>query len=259
MDGKSLRKSLTMPGKYANCPIVEAACEFRLTPDTKWDPAIPGLVYQKVREEFPKRSQRLAHSIDFTSNSKRLQQQVRLNERALFLAVDGKAFIQVGPRLLAVNCLKPYPTWEVFKPRIQDAFRALTDVVETKGLQRIGLRYVNRIEILGRSINLGDYFEFRPFLGQSLPQKDMTGFLLGCILSFADGRDACKLQLTNAAPEKTDNVSFVLDLDYFVNEPRAVSENEALEWVESAHQRVDETFEGCITDKLRELFREVKR
>jgi uncharacterized protein (TIGR04255 family) len=32
---------------------------------------------------------------------------------------------------------------------------------------------------------------------------------------------------------------------------------DALAWVEEAHDRVEEVFEGCITDKLREMFEEV--
>jgi hypothetical protein len=32
---------------------------------------------------------------------------------------------------------------------------------------------------------------------------------------------------------------------------------EALAWVEEAHSQVEEVFEGCITDKLREMFEEV--
>jgi len=257
LDGGFLRESLTMLGKYANCPIAEAVCEFRLTSETKWDPTIPGFLYEKVKEQFPNKEQKLIQEISITQNAHGVRQRVQPSERAFFLATDRKTFMQVGPHLLAVNRLKPYAGWEVFKPKIEDAFRALATVVETKGLQRIGLRYINRIEIPGHSVNLGEYFEFRPFRGQSLPQKNMTSFLVGCILSFADGRDACRLELTNAVPEKAENVSFVLDLDYFLNQPRAVSEDQALEWVESAHQRIDELFEGCITDKLRKLFQEV--
>jgi hypothetical protein len=36
-----------------------------------------------------------------------------------------------------------------------------------------------------------------------------------------------------------------------------VKPEEALAWVEEAHSRVEEVFEGSITDKLREMFEEV--
>lgn len=32
----------------------------------------------------------------------------------------------------------------------------------------------------------------------------------------------------------------------------------AIDWVEQAHSKVEEVFEGCITDSLRGLFQEVR-
>jgi uncharacterized protein (TIGR04255 family) len=50
----------------------------------------------------------------------------------------------------------------------------------------------------------------------------------------------------------------MLDIDYFLVQPGAVKVVDALAWVEEAHSRVEEVFEGCITDELREMFEEVK-
>ncbi|MBU4225210.1 MAG: TIGR04255 family protein [Chloroflexi bacterium] len=246
-----------MAKKYANPPLIEAVCEFRLTPDTAWDLTIPGLMYEKVEKEFPNKEQRLIQEVEIIQSPQGMQQQTRTVERVLFLTRDRKIFIQAGPHLLAVNCLKPYPTWNGFKPRIENAFRSLTEIVDIKGLQRIGLRYINHIEIPARSINLEEYFEFRPFLGQNLPQN-IANFIVGCVWHFSNGRDSCRVQITNALPEKPDNTAFLLDLDYFLAQPKAVSVNQALEWVEEAHQKVEEIFEGCITEPVREIFREIK-
>ncbi|HWP93153.1 MAG TPA: TIGR04255 family protein [Thermodesulfobacteriota bacterium] len=246
-----------MPKKYLNPPIIEAVCEFRLSSNSKWDLTIPGLIYERVRNEFPNKEQRLVQEVEITQGPQGVQQQIRSSERVLFLTNDRKTFIQVGPQLLAINCLKPYPTWEGFKPLIEKAFNALIKTVNVDKLQRIGLRYINRIEISSPSINLDDYFEFRPFLGKSLPQ-DMASFIVQCSLVFFDGRDSCKVQLTNALPEKPENLGFLLDLDYFLAHPQTVSVDEAIEWVEGAHQKVEEIFEGCITQSLREIFQEDK-
>lgn len=246
-----------MRRKYLNPPIIEAVCEFRLAHDSKWDLTIPGLVYEKVTNEFPNKEQRLIQEVEFTQSPQGIQQQIRTSERVLFLTNDRKTFIQVGPHFLAINCLKPYPTWEGFKPWIEKAFSTLIETVDVERLQRIGLRYINRIEIPSRSIDLDNYFEFRPFLGQNLPQN-MENFIVQCLLPFFDGRDSCKVQLTNAVPERPDNISFLLDLDYFLAQAQTVSANQALEWVEDAHQKVEEIFEGCIAERLREIFQEVK-
>lgn len=245
-----------MSRKYVNSPIIEAVCEFRLTPDSKWDLTIPGLIYEKVSNEFPNKEPRLIQEVEITQGPQGIQQQIRTSERILFLTNDRKTFIQVGPHLLAVNCLKPYPTWDGLKPMIEKAFRALINTIEVKGLQRIGLRYINRIEIPSLLVKLEDYFGFYPFLSLNLPQN-IENFVVQCLLQFFDRRDSCKVQLTNAVPERSDNFSFLLDLDYFLAQPQTVLANQALQWVESAHQQVEAVFEGCITERLREIFQEV--
>lgn len=242
-----------MGKRYSNAPIIEAVCEFRFPPSTGWDLTIPGLLYEKMSSEFRNKEQRLIHEVEITKGPEGLQQQIRTNERILFLTDDRKAFVQIGPHLLAINCLKPYPTWSGFKPKIAMAFQALTDVVNVTGIQRIGLRYINRIEIPGHNVDLGEYFEFRPLLGRTLPQ-DVTSLIVGCVLPFVEGRDSCKVQLTTAVPEKPNESAFILDLDYFLTRDGSIKVNRALEWIEEAHQEVEKIFEGCLSENLKGTF-----
>lgn len=246
-----------MGRKYANPPVVEAVCEFRLAPDSTWDLTVPGLVYEKIKDEFPHREQRSIHEVEITQGPEGLQQQVRTTERVLFFSDDRKMLVQLGPRLLTINCLKPYPTWAGFRPKIERAFNALINTVEVKGLQRIGLRYINRIEIPTSPVKLEDYLEFYLFLGPRLPQ-DMANFIAGCEFLYENGRDRCKVQLTPALSSSPEYQALSLDIDYFLAKPRGVEVTEAIDWVEGAHDKVEDVFEGCINDRLRAIFQEVK-
>lgn len=154
-----------MGRKYVNPPLLEAVCEFRLARDTPWDMTVPGLVYEKLRNAFSKREQRLMQEVELVHGPEGLRQQIRTSEHILLFAEDNKTFVQVGPRLLAVHSLKPYPTWARFKPKSVEAFKSLNEAVEIAGLDRIGLRYMNRIEIPGSPVRVEDYFEFYLFLG----------------------------------------------------------------------------------------------
>ena len=246
-----------MSRKYINKPIIEAVCEFRLTSDSNWDLTIPGMIYEKIKDEFPHKEQRLVQDAEIIKVPQGIQQRLTANERILFFTDDRKIFIQVGRHLLAINCLKPYPSWDQFRPKIEKAFNALVNTILVNEFQRIGLRYINLIQIPGQAIDLDKNFEFRPFLGSRLPQN-MANFLIRCVLPFFDGRDSCTIQLTNAVPEQPESSAFILDLDYFNTPPQAVSVNQALNWVENAHLQVEKSFEGCITEDLRMIFQEVK-
>ncbi len=245
-----------MGRRYAAPPLIEAVCELRLTPDTQWDLTIPGMIYEKVKDDFPNREQRLAQEVEIEQGPQGMQQKVRTDERVLLTTENGRSFIQIGSHLLAVNCLKPYPAWAGFKPLIERALQALNTTVKVKGIERAGLRYINRIEIPTHTIKLEEYFDFRPHLGPNLPKRT-SGFALQCLLPFSE-KDACTVQLSSAVPEEAGNSAILLDLDYFLVQPRAIVLDKALEWIEEAHQRIEEVFEGCITERLRELFQEIK-
>jgi len=245
-----------MSKKYRNPPIIEALCEFKLEPSVPWDMAIPGMVYERIRDKFPKRRQGKALEVSMTAGPGGVEHQVFTTERMQFLREDEKALIQVGPNLLAVNHLKPYPNWQEFLPLIHQGFDAYHEAANPKGIQRIGLRYINRIEIPGGRIELENYFEFRPYIGEKLPQ-DYGPFIVGIQIPFEESRDVLRLELASATTEMPDTVAVMLDLDYFLAQPDRFSQDSVFQWIEVAHNHVEEVFEACITDRLRQMFGEV--
>jgi len=245
-----------MGRKYRNPPIVEALCEFRFEPGAPWDMTVPGLVYERIRDGFPKRRQAKAFEVSVAAEPEGIGQQVLTADRMQFLREDEKALVQVGANLLAVNYLKPYTTWQEFLPLIRQGFDAYLAAANPKGIQRIGLRYINRIEIPGQRIELEDYFEFRPFIGPQLPQ-DFGPFIVGIQVPYENSRDFLRLQLAKASAETPNTVAIMLDLDYFLARPGEVPQDNVFEWVDVAHNHVEEAFEACITDRLRQMFVEV--
>lgn len=214
-----------MNRKYANPPIIEAVCEFRVTQDTSWDMTVPGLLYEKLRDEFPRREDRLVQEWDMASRSARRRRPVLRSQRILFLTEERNMFVQLGPRLLAVHVLEPYPTWSAFQSKIVKAWESLTHIVEIKGLERIGLRYVNKIELPRFEDNLEDYFDFYPFVGDRLPQN-LAGFLLVAEYRCAEGRDHCTVGLSNT---DKNGKRFFLDLDYFMVQTKDIPISGALD------------------------------
>ena len=246
-----------MSRKYRKPPIVEVVCEFRFIPSEPWDLTIPGLVYSKIEDKFPKKA--LVNRIETQEepvSAGEVQQKIRFEEWARFLQEDEKAFTQIGPNLLSVNQLDPYPTWEGFFPVIGQCFQCYREVARPKGVRRIGLRYINRIDFQAARVHLEDYFLFYPFVGPGLPQ-DHGSFSTHVDFVYSP-KEVLRLRLLSVEPSSPNTISCLLDLDYFLLKPESVELDRALDWISLAHGHIEEAFEACLTDKLRTIFEQIE-
>jgi len=242
--------------KYKNPPIVEALCEFQFIPGQPWDITIPGIIYEKIKNQFPEKKQQMGIGLGIKPREAQLESKIEmLPSRMQFLRHDKKALIQIGLDLLVVNHLKPYPHWENFKPMILENFKIYLRVAKPRGIRRVGLRYINRIDFESAEIELESYFKFYPKLVSDLPQVYET-FIAKVEIPYEEQRDKLILSLTTAVPERPGMISIILDLDYAMVKPEAVPLDDIETWIEKAHTNLENAFEACITDKCRELFGE---
>jgi uncharacterized protein (TIGR04255 family) len=252
-------RSANLTGKrYKKSPIIEAVCEVQFEENSSWDLAIPGLVYEKIRTKFPIRRQAARVTLGISTPEEQGGPQIGTVPIMQFLRKDEKALIQIGPNLLSVNILKPYPSWQKFLPSIKQGVKSYSAVVMPDSIHRIGLRYINQINFPGQNIKLEDYLEFRPFIGSNLPQ-DFGSFITGIQIPYENSRDILNLQLASLPNNgiSADNAAIILSLDYVLLKPGEVALGEIFEWVEIAHSHIEEVFEASISETLRNLFEEI--
>lgn len=236
---------------YKNSPIVEAVCEFKFDPSSEWDLTIPGLLYPKLENDFPKKRARATGSLQIRDDKAELSR----TDIAQFLSKDEKAFVQVYPHTLSVNVLTPYPSWDTFGSWIRGAYSKYVQVAEPKGISRIGLRYINVITLrnIEGALSINEYLKIGP-TGPPEYSDAMSGFNMVVEFDYEEGRDRLRVALSSMPSEQEEEVKLRLDLDYSMNEPNSVELGSATEWVEAAHSHVEDTFEASIQDKLRDRF-----
>lgn len=253
-----------MGKQYKSPPIKEAVCEFRFRSGAPWDLAVPGLIYAELKNDFPRRLPNVipAASVVIGMGQPDVQAQVDEQMRQGISQMQGLRFwrehaedgvIVVAPNRLSISHYRPYPSWEGFLPIIQQAFAAYVEVAQPHGIQRIGLRYINDIGFDKGTVDFEDYFEFYPYLGANLPQ-DYAGLRMSLYMQFKDGRDALRLQLSTVPGETTEQVVARLDLDYFLVQPETLLLEQTSDWLQQAHDGVEEVFEGCLKDSVRAMF-----
>lgn len=247
-----------MKRKYANPPIIEAVIEFRFIPSELWDITIPGMVYDKVKSEFPQKREQLSYTAEFRAKEGAVAPEINLQQRIQFIRSDNSALLQIWRNTLAVNHLKPYTTWDKFKSLIHNNLKIYLEIAKPKGFKRLGLRYINEIQFEMAPIELTDYFNYYPKMPQDLIPKKHENFMSHIEIPYEDERDRLTLKIGNAFPEKPNKLALLLDLDYIMIKSEGVSINQISDWIENAHTTVENVFEACITDKCRSKFEEKK-
>lgn len=238
---------------YDNPPIIEAVCEFRFEPQEAWDLAVPGLIFEKLRDRFPKRRPGRTFETIVQPSPKGLQQQLTQRDFLQFLTEDEKMLVEVGQHTLRVVHFRPYSSWATFLPVIHEALSAYKNVVTPSGYARVGLRYVNQIDIPGTHIELESYFDVYPYVGERLPQN-FYSFILGTESPYEDGTNILRLQITTGSFNRKDIIPIMLDLDHFLGKTGQLAFGEETAWLNKAHDRIEMVFEGSIKDPIRELF-----
>jgi uncharacterized protein (TIGR04255 family) len=247
-----------MNRKYSNPPIAEVFCEFRFIPSKPWDSNIPEILYKKIKKDFPERQQKTTFDIRFESKNGGIEHKAIMVPRMLFGRSDKTAVIQIAADLLLINHLKPYPTWEGFKPLIFNNLEKYKEIAKPKGLNRIGLRYINKIDFNNSNIELKDYFNISPLIPKKL-QHSHRSFSSNIEIPYENERDLLRLILSSKILKNQNILSVTFDLDYFMMKPEGIVLENVNVWADNAHTMIENAFESCITDKCRSLFMEKKK
>lgn len=244
-----------MGREYENPPLIEAVCEFQLEPGQPWDWTIPGLIYSRIAGDFPKKQEQHALQVELKMGPQEKTQTVKDQvARMQFVREDGSALVQVGPDILAVNHLHPYPKWPRFKDLILKSLGVYSDTAKPKGFRRVGLRYINRIVTPTPELTIDEYFLLVPSLPDALPR--LVGNWIQLVeLPFEKDNGVLKIHTGSVRDDSVEGAVFLLDLDFYTLNAEKLSPSGVSEWIELAHGNVETAFESCITDRARELFK----
>ena len=248
--------------RYKNPPIQEALCEFRFKPRNEWDLTIPGKLQTQLGDEYTgkPREQKVVEVGLETREGK--PPNLRYGEglaRVQLVTENGKRTIGVGPDVLSIHMLHPYqdplrPTqsgWDEFKPRISTALDAYWSVAEPVGVCRIGVRYINKIIVPGKTVSVEEYLRCALTNLRELPDR-LNSFVGRLEYVYPDDVRLILSQGSVGAP--LDHVGFLLDLDVIWKDVEPGTKLASLEKVADLRARERAAFEAVITDKSREIF-----
>lgn len=239
-------------GKYANPPVIEALCELHFH-DGTWDETVPGRFYDRLAPlGFAVKESTEIHEANLSVDAPGgPSATMHKRERMRFTNPERSRLVQVEPRLVVLNQLRPYPQFETWCPLVVQVGEIYAGLTGGEAVARVGMRYINQIDLPGSRVALEDWFEVAPKLPASW--KDEVGSFLVRAERFVTSR--LGVVLTLASTQGPPNMSsFVLDV-YAVNSLASPVGVTAIQSVlEEVHGGIEATFEGSITQALRDRF-----
>ena len=246
------------PQKYPYPPITEAIAEFRTA-----NAATPTLkTLRQVADEFSDELPNVeaageasgVFSVDAAGEASASASAKQTGYTCR--SHDGKLIGIVMQGSFAVSRLAPYGGWGDFSATAKNLWETYDRIVKPAGVVRVGLRYINKIDIplADRNLRLNDYFCVRPslpkdlstqtssfFLRVELPQEDFEGGM--AIVNFAP----------TVQPDPNTG-AFILDIDVSSSLKSAANSSEAWAIACELRNRKNKIFEACVTEDAKRLF-----
>jgi uncharacterized protein (TIGR04255 family) len=169
-----------------------------------------------------------------------------------FVGGEGKHVAQFRVNGFTFSRLAPYQTWVQLRNEAKTLWNLYRQIVGALPVVRVGLRYVNQLDIPMPIRDFRDFIRFYPEISSDLPQE-LAGFFLQVQIPQEDLGAMLILNEAMVPPPGPDFASVVLDIDVFKQGLKIESDDEVWNVLEGLRLRKNLIFEGCITNKTREL------
>lgn len=238
-----------MGAPLKNPPLIEVICEFRFDQNQSWHWTIPTRLYERIGQEFSEDVEPKISKLEIISPERLPPDLANAGlQKVQLRRPDKSAMVQIGPHLLVINHLRPYPSWKNFKELILKVHREHASVWEAGKIARIGIRYINRIPLQEERNKISDYLSLAPPLSGAL-DRPVASFYQRYELNYDTPRGLLIHQ--TGTIEANQNKMFMLDLDFVTTELTDVrSLQDIAVYLDQAHNLIEDSFIASLNPLL---------
>lgn len=249
---KVSKRSLKFPKHYAHAPLTEAIIDIRVElPSEIGLSKLADAIHDRA-EDYPKREElfivqgqmsvgpEIGASARQTSNGYR------------FISKDGRQICQARLDGFAFSRLAPYEAWPPFRDEARRLWDAYRSIASPKNVTRIGMRYINRLDLPIPIADFKDYLRTVPEISSGMSQG-LSGYFMQLQLPQVDLNAMLVLNQALIPPPAPKLVSVLLDIDLYCDGDLPSDEQGLWERFEAFRNRKNKVFEASITDRVRRL------
>jgi uncharacterized protein (TIGR04255 family) len=240
--------------KYKRAPITEAVIAIRL------EGALPKerveAIHSRMKRKYPFSTPRSAVGIRVDikggqATVDQTEQQYRLS------SADQADILLITPNTMVCSRLAPYESWEAFQPRAVEDWGQWKQVIGYQKIQRLGVRYINRIDIPfgeGHKVDVEDYLKVVPKYPEPEVIVSFERYTMQITSRFGKENFALIINSSIVPSPLVEHLSVVFDIDIGFTDDVPQRDDQIWEVFGVMRKEKNRIFEACITDKARGLF-----
>ena len=251
---------LTSPpasGRYSRAPIVEAVIDLRVSLDRAITLDDLAKVHAQESQRYPQVKKRME-----------VQGEIGLEETGVRAAAfgtqtghvltstDEKHIAQIRLDGFSFSRLAPYDSWAPFHDEAMRLWTLYRQIASPEFVTRLGVRYINRLDIPSQIIEITDYLRTSPEISPALPQT-LAGYFMQIQIPLPDYEAIVNINSTIVEPPNPNTTALVLDIDTFKEVNLSLSsesfDDDLEEGLTQLRRAKNFVFEGCITPATREM------
>ena len=173
----------------------------------------------------------------------------------LFRSADTKQAVQALRDGFSFSRFRPYEEWDTFSKEARTLWERYAALAKPDKVTRIGLRYINRLELPLPFDDFKEYLLTGPEIAPELPQG-LASFFFRVVIPIDEAKAFGVITETTVESEATKTVvPLILDIDVFRTGAFPVAADKLWPSFDQLREAKNRLFFKSLTDKAKDLFR----
>ena len=232
---------------FPNPTVAEAVCELRFaaTPGRPWDAALLRQFHKRIATDYPT----VERSFELQLGDPEAGEPKRAREKATYQHKDDARQLKMGEGTFSMHVVGAagYAGWPWFRAYIQESWAHARDELKIASVQRIGLRYINRVPRSSVDEPPGRWLKETGFIAPEFLKS--RGRFLSRVESRSDKENATIVTVGVNQSAPTDPGALILDIDRIREIETPADSPSLVALAETLHEDIWRIFRQALSDE----------